>query len=905
MDKFSYLNNANGAFIDNLYKKFQKDPSSVDELWQKFFEGYEFSNLGNQQNSTSSVDAKEISVLKLINAYRTRGHLLADTNPVRDRRKHRADLDLSYFDLSKEDFDTKFKVSTELSLEPGKTLNEILEHLEKTYCGPIGVEFRHIRDSEKRQWLYKRMEPVANDPQFSKDQKKHILEYINKSVMFENFLHTKYVGQKRFSLEGLESFIPALNAAIESGADLGVREFVLGMAHRGRLNVLVNIFRKTYENIFSEFEGNMLPESVGGDGDVKYHLGKSADIETKNGHKVHLTLTANPSHLEAVNPVVEGRARGRCDQIYNGNRKLVAPILVHGDAAIAGQGIIYEVSNLMNLEGYTTGGTVHVVLNNQIGFTANYKESRSSIYCTDIAKVTESPIFHVNADKPEAVVHAMQIAMEYRQKFNVDVYVDILGYRRYGHNEGDEPRFTQPNLYEKIKKHKNVYEIYLEKLIKTGVLTKDEEQKESKNLKNLLQGKLDEARQHKKDVEVNFLAGQWKSLRQATGKDFEQSIKTGYSEKELEFIAKKLITVPDDFNLFSKMKRLFSQKEKLFFQKNQVDWGLAELLAYGSLLVEGHGVRISGQDSQRGTFSHRHSVILDEKTEEKYIPLNNIQENQAKYEAYNSHLSEYGVLGFEYGYSLVAPEKLVIWEAQFGDFSNGAQIIFDQFISSSESKWQRMSGLVVMLPHGYEGQGPEHSSARIERYLQLCGQDNMIVAQPSTPANFFHLLRRQIKQPYRKPLIVFTPKSLLRHPKVVSDIKDLTKGKFEEIIDDTSADPKKVKKVVICSGKIYYDILEQKEKRGRNDIALVRLEQYYPFSKKAFKKIEEKYKNAPIFFAQDEPENMGAWIHVFMNAPIKFAGVYARRTSASPSTGSAIAHQRRQNNLIEKIFRNK
>ena len=904
MDKFTYLNNSNGAFVEDLYQKYQLNPDSVDEGWKKFFEGYEFasqdSDIAPTKSYEGSLDSKEINVLKLINAYRTRGHLKSHTNPIRERRQHRTDLDLEYFSLTEADLDSEFEVAKELSI-PKTSLRNIVEHLERTYCHALGVEFRHIRNPEQRQWLYGKMEPSANDPHYTKEQRKHILKKINQAVTFEHFLHTKYVGQKRFSLEGCEALIPAMDSLIETGAELGAKEFVIGMAHRGRLNMLVNIFGKSYESVFSEFEGSTLPDDVEGDGDVKYHLGKSADVVTDKGHKVHLSLTANPSHLEAVNPVVTGIVRAKGDKLYNNKRDEIVPVVIHGDAAIAGQGIVYECSNFMNLDGYSTGGTVHIVLNNQIGFTANYRESRSSIYCTDVAKVTESPVFHVNADKPEAVAHAVELAIQFRQKFGVDVYVDILGYRKYGHNEGDEPKFTQPILYNSIKKHKNVHDIYVENLVKRGVLTEEEAKQNHIELKQMLQEKLDEARLNKRKVEVEFLGRNWKGLRVASSDDFNRSIETGF--KDLEPIARALTEVPSGFNLFSKMNRLLTQRRNMFFEKHSVDWGLAELLAFGSLLTEGHGVRISGQDSQRGTFSHRHSVIRDEKTENEYIPLNHISEHQAKYQAFNSHLSEYGVLGFEYGYSLAMPNNLTIWEAQFGDFSNGAQIMIDQFISASESKWQRMSGLVMMLPHGYEGQGPEHSSARIERYLQLCGQNNMIVCQPTTPANLFHLLRRQIHQEFRKPLVIFTPKSLLRHPEVISSVDELKSGNYQEIIDLNGKNVKKVKRVILCSGKIYYELLEHKQKEKRTDVALIRIEQLYPFAQEAIQNIFEKYEHVGDWiWAQEEPENMGAWWHIRCRMPLLNLRCVARKESASVATGSGLMHTKQQQELIIKAF---
>jgi 2-oxoglutarate dehydrogenase E1 component len=902
MDKFSYLNNANGAFVDDLYQKYQADPSSVDSGWKKFFEGFEFASQNGVVGSAAPVSSKEVSVVKLINAYRERGHLIAKTNPVRDRRIHETGLSPEYYDLSEADFDTTFAVGAEIGIGSA-TLREIITHLQKTYCNSIGVEFRQIRNAEIRQWLYKEMEPGAIDPKFDKAKKKHILSKINNAVNFESFLHTKFVGQKRFSLEGIEALIPAMDAAIEQGAFMGAEEFVIGMAHRGRLNMLVNIFGKSPENVFSEFSGTSLPDEVEGDGDVKYHLGRSADIITNNGKKVHLSLLPNPSHLEAVNPVVLGVVRAKAIQLYNEDFRKIVPILIHGDAALSGQGIIYECANFYQLEGYSTGGTIHIVLNNQVGFTANYEETRSSIYCTDIAKMMEAPVFHVNADDPEAVTHVMEMAIKLREQFAVDVIVDILGYRKYGHNEGDEPKFTQPMLYENISKHKNVFEVYTAKLVAEQTINAADAKQMMTTFKSFLQSKFETSKKHKKLIEVNYLNRLWRGLRPAKEGDFEQSPETGIARKTLDLIAKELIHVPKDFNLFAKMQRLLNQRDTIYFTEGKVDWGMAELLAYGSILLQGLHVRISGQDSQRGTFSHRHAVIKDEKNERKHVPLNNLKSDQGKFTVYNSHLSEYGVLGFEYGYSLAKPKGLTIWEAQFGDFANGAQIIFDQFISSAESKWQRMSGLTVFLPHGFEGQGPEHSSARLERYLQLCGHNNMFVVNPTTPANFFHLLRRQVNLEFRKPLIVMTPKSGLRHPLVISDIKELEKGRFEEVLDDTKIKVKDVTRVIVCSGKVYYDLIQERDAKKKMTVAIVRLEQLYPLSTTALDKLKSRYKNVKDWvWVQEEPENMGAWAFIFRRLNHFNFRYIGRKESSSPATGSSAKHEQEQANIINEAI---
>jgi 2-oxoglutarate dehydrogenase E1 component len=899
MDNYSYISNANPDYIEDLYKQYKQDPNSVDTGWKQFFEGYDFS----QENpiETSSIDQKEINVYKLIHGYRARGHLISNTNPIRERRIHAADLELGYFGLSEADLDTEFNAGKDIKIGRA-TLRVILAHLHQTYCSCIGVEFTYCRNEKLRQWLYDNMEPNGNTPQFSNDEKHHILKKINQGVTFENFLQTKYVGKKRFSLEGLEALIPSLDSTIREGANLGVRSFVLGMAHRGRLNVLVNIFEKSYEDVFSEFEETSFDDKALFAGDVKYHLGKSADIVTEKGQKIHLSLVPNASHLEAIGPVVEGVVRAKQIETFKGDKTKVVPIVLHGDSAISGQGVNYEMSNMSKLEGYDNGGTIHIVLNNQVGFTANYKESRSTVYCTDLAKVTESPVFHVSADHPEAVVHVMQMAVRIRQEFGIDVYVDILGYRKYGHNEGDEPRFTQPLLYKKISSHNNVYQLYLERLVKNQDITQKEADTYMDAFKTTLQKKLDYAKKEKQNVDVDTLKSHWSDYRFATDKDFEKSINTPATKKDLDQVAKALVSEPKDINLFSKMKKLLKHRNKLYFEEKKVDWAMAELLAYGSLLSDGHAVRLSGQDSQRGTFSHRHSVIKDAENESIYVPLNNIKKDQAKFDVYNSFLSEYACMAFEYGYSLASPNSLVIWEAQFGDFANGAQIVIDQFISSCETKWQRLSGLVLLLPHGYEGQGPEHSSARLERFLQMCAENNMYVVNATTPANFFHLLRRQVKNKFRKPLVVMSPKSLLRHPLVTSNVSELSTGSFQEVIDDSVVDPKKVKRVYLCSGKIYYDCLEKRETEGRKDFAIVRLEQLYPFPRKQLDVLKKKYKDAEWTFIQEEPQNMGPWMHIVRFLSDWKISVIARADSASPATGSAVFHARTQQKLLTEMI---
>jgi 2-oxoglutarate dehydrogenase E1 component len=902
MDKLSYLNNANGAFLDDLYQNYVEDPQSVETSWQRFFEGVEYTTQRQDADEDVRTSDKEVAVMKLINAYRDRGHVVAKTNPVRPRRYHKSDLHLEYFGLSEMDLDLELDVGSQIRI--GRvTLREIVQHLKKTYCRSIGAEYRYIPDSRIRQWLHKEMESNANCPQFTVDQRKRLLTKLAQAVGFEKFLHVKYAGQKRFSLEGCESFIPGLDSVFQAGARLGVKEFVIGTAHRGRLNVLVNLFGKSYEQVFSEFEGGTLPEDIYGDGDVKYHQGHSEDIVTADGLPLHLSLAFNPSHLEAVSPVVLGSVRAKGEKMFDGDFTKIVPVLVHGDAAIAGQGIVYEIANLSMLEGYATGGTIHIVINNQVGFTANYRETRSSLYCTDIAKVTECPVFHVNADDTEGVAHCAEMAIKLRQEFGIDVYIDILGYRRHGHNEGDDPNFTQPLIYKAIDRHPSVLDIYTKELMKDGVISEAEAKKITKDFHAELQESLDDVRENKPNLEVDFLRRQWSGFRTAIAGDFDQSIDTGVPRKRLKKIMDTIVSVPEGFTIYPKMHRIIGGRQKLL-DNDEIDWGLGELLAYGSLLTEDVPVRISGQDSKRGTFAHRHSVLIDANDESEYVRLNHIQKSQERFQIYNSHLSEYGVMGFEYGYAVAMPNALVVWEAQFGDFANGAQIIIDQFISSAESKWQRMCGLVLFLPHGYEGQGPEHSSARVGRYLELCAQLNMIVACPTTAANMFHLLRRQIHQEYRKPLVVFTPKSMLRHELTRSKVSELTKGRFQEIIDDDNVDPKTVKRVLMCTGKVYYELLQYQQENNANNVAIVRFEQLYPAPKAQDVAFLKRYKKATDFiWVQEEAANMGSWVSMrdrFQACP--HLRLVSRPEAASPATGHAGRHKEMQRGLIEEAF---
>ncbi|MEM6265506.1 MAG: 2-oxoglutarate dehydrogenase E1 component, partial [Bacteroidota bacterium] len=894
------------------------NPDAVSPEWRRFFEGFEFSGTaypklpganGNgvavaaATSGIASGNAKEIQVLDLINGYRTRGHLFTKTNPVRDRRSYSPTLELKNFELSEADLDTVFQAGTSVGLGPAK-LRDIVQLLEETYCQAIGAEYMYLSNPAMVKWLQKRMEQQRNTPKFSIEKKRRILSKLNKAVIFEKFLGTKYVGQKRFSLEGAEALIPALDAIIEKGGDLGIEEFVMGMAHRGRLNVLANTLQKEYDEIFSEFEGAEHAESVF-QGDVKYHLGFSSDVETSNGKKVHLSLMPNPSHLETVNPVVQGSARAKIDRKYKQDFNRLAPILIHGDAAVAAQGIVYEVIQMSLLDGYKTGGTIHMVVNNQIGFTTNYLDARSSTYCTDIAKTTLSPVFHVNGDDAEALVYAIELAVEFRQTFNRDVFIDLLCYRRHGHNEADEPMFTQPLLYKKIKRHPDPRQIYFEKLAKAGEVESNMAKELEKEFKAELQQELEQARQRENLKLAPYLKGTWDGIRRVSNEDFEEdSPETGVPLDQLSEILSKVNHVPEEFNAHKKVRKLFKDRERMV-EENRLDWALGETLAYGTLLVEGKPVRLSGQDVRRGTFSHRHSVLVSEDKEKEYIPLNNIKEGQEKFIAYNSLLSEYGVLGFEYGYSITNPNNVVIWEAQFGDFANGAQIMMDQYISSGETKWQRMSGLIQYLPHGFEGQGPEHSSARLERYLQLCARKNMQIMNITTPANFFHSLRRQFTYPFRIPMVYFTPKKLLRYPLCVSKLEDFGPGtRFQEVIDDPYVKPRKVKKVLICTGKVYYDLLEQQQAGGHDDVALVRLEQIYPLPIKQLREIIARYpKRAEYFWVQEEPRNQGAWSYILMvltDVNIKYIG---RKPSPSPATGYYKLHNSEQDFIVETAFK--
>jgi len=901
MDKHSYLGNSDISSIEKLYEQYCSDPSSVDESWRKFFEGFEFARSNYDTDTSLKFVDKEFKVINLIEAYRKRGHLFTETNPVRTRRKYSPTLDLENFELSERDLDTTFQAGKEIGAG-AVSLREIITRLKQTYCRSIGVEYGFIRNPLVIKWIQDKIEPKFNTPDFTEEEKKHIYFHLKLAVGFENYIHKKFTGQKRFSLEGAESIIPALDAVIERGAELGIREFIIGMSHRGRLNILANILQKPYEDIFNEFNGRFYDETISL-GDVKYHLGFGNDIKTDKGKKVRLNLAPNPSHLEAVNPVVEGIARAKIDHKYRGDYNKLAPILIHGDAAIASQGVVYEVIQMSQLEGYKTGGTIHLVINNQVGFTTNYLDARSSTYCTDIGKVTKAPIFHVNGDDVEALIHVIQLAMEFRQEFHMDVFIDILCYRKYGHNEGDEPRFTQPLLYKAIEKHLNPRDIYSKKLIEQKIFSTEDIKQAEKDYEEILDEKLKLSLQTDEVHIKQFLNEDWGSFKHPRKKDIVKCPRTGVSREKIMQIGKEINYLPKDKKFFRKLIKLVGERVKML-EEGRIDWAMGELLAYGTLLEEGHPVRISGQDSERGTFSHRHAAYVVEETGEMYYPLKHLSNEQGKFEIYNSPLSEYGVLGFEYGYALAIPNGLTIWEAQFGDFHNVAQVIIDQYICAAEEKWGLMNGLTMLLPHGFEGQGPEHSSARIERFLAMAARNNMQIVNPTNPANLFHLLRRQLTRKFMIPLIIFTPKSLLRHPKCISTLDELEKGRFHEVIDDPDVDPEKVRRVVLCSGKVYYDLINKKQELKVRDIAIVRIEQLHPFPEEKLEKVFKKYSNAILhLWVQEEPENMGPWRYIRDNIRNVELVPVARLASGSPATGLNGLHMIGQEEIINKVFR--
>ena len=898
MAKYNYVSGSDINYIDDLYTKYKSDPSSIDISWQKFFEGFDYSIT----NALGSVKFTESSVSQLIEAYRRYGHLKSLTNPVRTRRNHNVNLSIDEFGLSDADLSQKFSSGAEIGLEKG-SLKDIIEKLNKIYLGPIGFEYVNIRDLDEVNWIKEWVENKWYNQNIDIQKQKSILSKLNEAVVFENFLHTKYIGQKRFSLEGGENTITFLNEIVQSACKKDVREIVIGMAHRGRLNVLTSILQKTYDEIFNEFEGNMDPDLIFGDGDVKYHLGYNSYIKDEN-KSIYVKLIPNPSHLESVNPVVMGYTRAQIDEDYEGHFNSAIPILIHGDAAIAGQGIVYETIQMAKLKGYHVGGVIHFIINNQIGFTTDYDDARSSIYCTDLAKIIDSPVLHVNGDDPEAVYFASQFALEYRQKFNKDVFIDLLCYRRHGHNESDEPKFTQPNLYNLISKHPSPRDVYFKKIVELNSnIDKGLSDKLNKEFKSMLQERLNEVKQKPLPYKPQKKDEEWSFLRTSKPIDFQDSPDTSINKSVINSVGKALVTVPDGFKPLKQIARLLKDRENNFFEKKYLNWADAELLAYGSLLLENKNVRISGQDVIRGTFSHRHAKLFDANSNEPYVSLSNISEKQANFNIYNSLLSEFGVLGFEYGYSMASPNTLVVWEAQFGDFSNGAQVIIDQFISSAETKWEKMNGLLVLLPHGYEGQGPEHSSARPHRLLSLCSEDNMVVANLTTPSNLFHLIRRQLSWEFRKPCFLLSPKSLLRHPSVISSFDEFTESKFSEVIDDDIKDKKSIKKIVLCTGKFYYDLSEYRSSKKIKDVAIIRLEQLSPFPQEKIESIISSYKNVGgVIWAQEENQNMGYWSYI-SSFNLKNIKLISRKRSSSPSTGFMQVHLKEQDELLKKIFK--
>lgn len=941
------LYGANSTYIEELYELYLENPANVDESWKSFFAdmGDSVNAVIKEHNGASwaprnltVVGAKDpdalpkkpaggatpadtqvackdsIGALMLIRAYKVRGNLLANLDPLglKGGMTH-ADLNPATYGFSDADYDRPIYLAGAFGLEYA-TLNDLIKSLKQTYSSKIGVEFMHIPDLEKRDWIANRMEAVRGRPEISSEDKKTILEDMVKVEEFEQFLHRKFPGAKRFSAEGGEAVIAAMEKIIETSAGLGVQEVVIGMAHRGRLNVLTKVMGRKYASLLCEFMGNqaLFSEDLDFSGDVKYHQGASSDRKFGE-HKMHLSLSPNPSHLEAVNPVVAGRVRAKQDQIQDTERTKVMGLLIHGDAAFAGQGIVPETIALSDLTGYTTGGIMHIIINNQIGFTTNPSSARKSPYPSDIAKGAHAPIFHVNGDDPEAVVFVSKLAVEYRQKFGSDVVVDVFCYRRYGHNEGDEPFFTQPIMYAKIANHPTPMHIYASQLVAEGVIADSDFDAMREKFKEFLEGQLKEAQGYKAD-KADWFKGHWEGLENPT-RGFKPAEATGVAVKKLKELGTKLSSYPKNLDINKKLVRLLDTKKEAVDSGKNIDWALGEALAYGSLLEEGHGVRLSGQDCIRGTFSHRHSGLFDQKTEEIYFPLKNLGAKQGNFEVINSNLSEFAVLGFEYGYSVAEPQSLVIWEAQFGDFANGAQVIIDQFITSGEIKWLRFSGLTMLLPHGYEGQGPEHSSARLERFLQACAEDNMQVVNCTTPANFFHVLRRQIHRKYRKPLVVMSPKSLLRHERCVSSIEDFAIGtSFQVVIPESSkiAAAKDIRKVVLCSGKVYYDLLLEREKRKIIDVALVRIEQYYPFPESNLIEAIKQYKNADVVWCQEEPENMGAWnfLDRKIEGALNKAGIKGKRPSyagravaASPAAGYSKIHSRQVAEFMEQVFK--
>ena len=932
MDKYSFLNAANTQFFADLYDQYVENPDSVEASWRAFFQGFDFAreNYGEDffeeevvlaQSQSREVPTpvvasaqvslpisdkveKELRVLNLIKAYQQRAHLFAKISPITQRPSYEPALARENFGLTQADLNTVFDAAKELQLQPSP-LSLIIKKLEDTFTQSIGIEFDYIESFKVKEWIQNKLYATDFLKDFTKEEKVRILQKLAESTALENFFHNKYVGQKRFSLEGNEAVIPAIDALIELAAnEKDVKEVVIGMAHRGRLNMLINILGKNLQDVFSEFDGKDY-ENPEFDGDVKYHLGLTSLRTTTKGKEVLLNLAPNPSHLETVASVLEGIARAKQDIHYADKPSQVLPIVIHGDAAVAGQGIVYEVMQMERLKGYTTHGTVHVVINNQIGFTTNPSDSRSTTYCTDIAKGFQAPVLHVNSDDTEAVVRAFLFALDYRMTFGTDVFIDVIGYRKYGHNEGDEPRFTQPSLYKLIGTHKNPTVIYTEKLVNQGVITPKEIEAYEENYRNHLDTELEASRLKDLTIINPFMQNEWQGFDHiASQQDMLLRVDTSFSREKLDQLAALITVLPEDKKFINKISKIIKERNNLYFEQQKVDWGLAEHLAFATLLSEGHDVRISGEDVGRGTFSHRHAVIKTEDTEEEIIPLSRIKElGGGTFRSFNSLLSEYGVLGFEYGYALTTPQTLTIWEAQFGDFANGAQIMIDQYISCGEDKWKNQSGLVMLLPHGYEGQGAEHSSARLERYLQLCASQNMFVTNCTTPANIYHLLRRQLKAPFRKPVIACSPKSLLRHPLVISSIEELTNGYFQEVIDDAQVNPQEVRTLVFCSGRFYYDLLAEREKLNRQDVALVRIEQLFPLPVEQLKEVIARYPNVTDYvWAQEDPKNMGAYAYMLMNFDLVKWRLAAMNAYAAPAPGSPARHKARHQEAINKVF---
>jgi 2-oxoglutarate dehydrogenase E1 component len=916
MNSPSLSTRANSDLIEEMYRLWQDNPDGVDPTWRAFFQGFTLASSGSpiaeafegQSSQAPIIDSlKQSHVHYLIAAYRAIGHLQAHLDPLGVAPAPVQKLSLDQFQLGDADLDTAFDVGTYLGGGQMK-LRDVIASLKRTYCGHVGVEYAHIQDQECRLWLQERIESTALQPAFTRPQKIRILRRVYKAELFEKFLHTKYVGQKRFSLEGGETIIAALDAVIDHCPQVGVEEIVMGMAHRGRLNVLCSVMRKNFDQLFEQFSENYIPDAVGGDGDVKYHLGYESVLTTTSGKKVEVRLAANPSHLEIVNPVVEGKTRAR--QRIRGDsdeRQRVLALLIHGDAALAGQGIVAETLNFSQLPGYKTGGTVHFVINNQIGFTTDPGDARSTRYCTDVAKMIEAPIFHVNGDDPESVCMVAQLALDFRAKWKRDVFVDMYCFRRHGHNETDEPSFTQPLLYKKIAAHPMVSAIYTAKLLGGGSLTAGEADSIKEEYSGALEANLAKAkaREASKPARRPKVADPFKGSTAEFQPDYTFApVQTAVPPEELARIVRGLTTVPETFKVNPKIRRLLDARVQAHRDGGPVDWGFGEALAFGSLLVEGTPIRLSGQDCERGTFSHRHAVLSDIETGAKYTPLKNLDPAQARFCVYNSLLSEAAVLGFDYGYSLDYPDMLCLWEAQFGDFANGAQVVIDQFIVSGESKWQRTCGIVLLLPHGYEGQGPEHSSARLERFLQACAEDNIQVANVTTPAQFFHLLRRQMRRNFRKPLVVMSPKSLLRHPAAVSPVSELTSGAFHEILEEENA-PASVSRIIFCTGKVYYDLADYRSKNGVTDVALIRVEQLYPLHMERLEAIAAKHPEARLVWCQEESQNMGAWSWIHWKIGDAFGKIplYAGRdASASPAVGTLAVHRIELAELLEDAF---